>query len=231
MTDFDEERRSAVLDDVASAYASYAEGRNQRWQDEAPGSRLARSERDQWLVDSLDLRAGMRVLDVGCGDGNLARLIEDRGTRPDFVGIDLLPGRVDLAKALTPWARFEVASADRMALEDGWADRITAITMFSSVPDEVMRARIAAEINRVASPTAKIVIYDLRYPSPTNPHVRKVSRADIERLFPGWTTAARSMTVVPPIARSPLAGGRRRYAMIRSIAILRSHLGTVLTRS
>jgi ubiquinone/menaquinone biosynthesis C-methylase UbiE len=231
MTDFDEERRSAVLDDVASAYASYAEGRSQRWHDETPGSRLARTELDQWLLDSLDVRPGMRLLDVGCGDGNLARLIDEGGTRPDFVGIDLLPERIDLARTLTPWARFDVASADRMAIDDGWADRITAITMFSSVPDEAMRARIAAEIVRVASPRARIVIYDLRYPSPTNPHVRKVSRADIGRLFPGWTAAARSMTVVPPVARSRLAGGRRRYASLRSIAILRSHLGTVLTRS
>lgn len=231
MTELDEEHRSAVLDDVASAYASYADGRSERWQDETPGSCLARTERDRWLLDALDVQPGMRVLDVGCGDGNLARLIEQGGVRPDFVGIDLLPERVDLARTLTPWARFESASADRMALEDGWADRIAAITMFSSVPDEAMRSRIALEMVRVASHGARIVIYDLRYPSPTNPHVRKVSRAEIERLFPGWSAASWSMTVVPPIARSPLAAGRRRYACLRSIGILRSHLGIVLTRS
>jgi ubiquinone/menaquinone biosynthesis C-methylase UbiE len=231
MTDFDEERRSAVLDDVASAYASYEEGRSTRWNDETQGSRLARIELDQWLVRSLDIGAGTRLLDVGCGDGNLARLLDERGTRPDFVGVDLLPDRVDVAKSLTPWARFEVASADRLALKDGWADRIAAITMFSSVPDETMRARIAAEMVRVASPAARIVIYDLRFPSPSNPHVRRITRTDIERLFPGWNVAARSMTVVPPIARSRLAAGRRRYASLRSIPILRSHLGIVLTRS
>lgn len=231
MTDFDEEHRSAVLDDVVSAYASYADGRSQRWRDESPGSRSARIERDRWLLDSLDVRDGMRVLDVGCGDGNLARLIDENGTRPDFVGIDLLSERVELARASTPWARFEVASADRMAIDDGWADRIAAITTFSSVPDETMRARIAAEMIRAASATARIVIYDFRYPSPTNPHVRRVTRREIERLFPGWRATTTSMTVVPPVARSALAGGRRRYAVLRSLPILRSHIGVVLTRS
>lgn len=62
------------------------------------------------LVDRL-LRAGVvSVLDVGCGTGQFAALVRDRGIR-SYCGIDFSPEAVRVARAVCPESRFEVASA------------------------------------------------------------------------------------------------------------------------
>jgi len=55
------------------------------------------------LVDQLDLRPGLRVLDVGCGLGGVSRYLARRfGVR--VVGVDLTPEFVEVARELTPAA-------------------------------------------------------------------------------------------------------------------------------
>ncbi len=227
--DMDPASRDRVLDEISSAYRDYETGRAGRWDDRTPGSRIARAQRDAWLVDALSGAGQQRVVDVGCGDGFLARLLEPR--RPtEFLGLDLLPERVAGARELVPWARFEVGSGDRIPVEDGWATAAAAVTLFSSVPDEAMRAAIAREMARVVAPGGRIVLYDLRYPSPGNRRVRPVGGREVGRLFPGWSVRTRSLTLLPPLARSILAGGERRYRLLHAVPPLRSHVAVILTR-
>ena len=53
-----------------------------------------------FLSDILDLRAGRRVLDVGCGPGRHAHALAERGV--DVVGVDLSTEFVALAKSSAP---------------------------------------------------------------------------------------------------------------------------------
>lgn len=56
-------------------------------------------------------RAGVRsVLEIGCGAGQLARLLLDQGVE-QYVGLDMSPAAVELAQRHSPEARFEVADA------------------------------------------------------------------------------------------------------------------------
>jgi SAM-dependent methyltransferase len=50
----------------------------------------------EFLVETLDLEAGMRVLDVGCGPGRHALALARRGF--DVLGVDLSPEFVSLAR-------------------------------------------------------------------------------------------------------------------------------------
>jgi SAM-dependent methyltransferase len=52
---------------------------------------------------------GCKVLDVGCGFGDLYEYLCRRGTRVDYTGVDLNPGFVEIARARHPDARFVVA--------------------------------------------------------------------------------------------------------------------------
>ncbi|MBA3652657.1 MAG: class I SAM-dependent methyltransferase [Actinobacteria bacterium] len=53
-----------------------------------------------FLVDALDLRPGMRVLDVGCGPGRHAYALAER--RIEVVGVDISQRFVDLANENAP---------------------------------------------------------------------------------------------------------------------------------
>lgn len=234
MSHDDETRhRAAVLAKTRAVYEGYAtSGRTERWTGRETGSRIARSERDAWITAAVGPTPGRRVLDLGCGDGHLARLLDDDVHRPaSYLGVDLLEERLAEARTDAPaWATFEIASADQLPVADGGVDVVVAMTLLSSVPDPSFRARIAAEIGRVLVPGGRFVVYDFRYPSPSNPHVRPVTPDDLRRLFPGWALDVATLTVLPPLARRRLAAGARRYRLLHLLPPLRSHIGATLVR-
>jgi SAM-dependent methyltransferase len=51
------------------------------------------------LLDALEIAPGMRVLDLGCGTGNLERLLEERGTACEVVAVDYAPEMLARARA------------------------------------------------------------------------------------------------------------------------------------
>lgn len=218
---------------IASIYAGYERsGHAERWAGTTRGDALAADERESWMVGALGESARGTVLDVGCGDGNLARTIERRRGRPHgFIGVDLLPDRLAEARARTPWATFAIASADRLPLADASVDAAVASTLFSSLREPWQRAGAAREMGRVVRAGGRIAVYDLRYLSPANRAVRPISLAELRGLFPGWRIAdARTLTVLPPLARTAVFGSRPGYAILSRVPPLRSHLGVVLER-
>ncbi|HEV8229083.1 MAG TPA: methyltransferase domain-containing protein [Candidatus Limnocylindria bacterium] len=229
----DLERERSAHSRVAETYAAYARtGHAERWQGGTAGDRLMAEERDRWLVEVLLPVADGVIVDVGCGDGNVARTLERDVHRPaGYLGLDLMLERIAGAREATPWARLAVASAAHLPLADAAADAMVASTLLSSLPEPWERAAAAAEMARTLRPGGRAVVYDLRYPNPGNTSVRTVSLSELRRLFPGWRLAgARTLTVLPPLARSSLFGGKRRYAILSRIPMLRSHLGVVLEK-
>ncbi len=84
------------------------------------------SQRLVEIADALPLAAGMRILEIGCGPGVLARLIAERLSGECFVlGIDRSAKAVDAARAsVTAFAfpgalSFRQASAEEFELDEG----------------------------------------------------------------------------------------------------------------
>ncbi len=66
------------------------------------------------------LRAGAeRILDIGCGPGQVASLLFDKGI-PRYLGLDFSPARVQQARTVCPGYRFEVADVFETDLLDEW---------------------------------------------------------------------------------------------------------------
>lgn len=104
-----------------------------------------------WLFDQMELPAGARVLDLGCGPGYVWRA--NAGRVPDgwkCLLADLSPGMLAAARAHLG-ARFRYAVADAMALPfaSGAFDAVVAHHMLYHVPD---RARAIPELARVLRP-------------------------------------------------------------------------------
>lgn len=64
-----------------------------------------------WQAISDRLPEGSRVLEVGCGPGQMAHMLLDQGKIASYVGFDFSAKAIDLARGLLPEQRFEVADA------------------------------------------------------------------------------------------------------------------------
>ncbi len=81
-------------DACAAEYAAYVDWRERAEPDGDPFGLL------QPLLDLLGDIAGRQVLDAGCGEGYLARVLAARGAQ--VTGIDLSPRMIELARARNP---------------------------------------------------------------------------------------------------------------------------------
>lgn len=177
--------------------------------------------------------SNLRVLDVGCGSGNWLRQLRAWGARAaNLHGIDLLPDRIALARALALEIDYRVGSGWQIPFEDGSMDLVTAHTVFSSILDSRARQRLAGELTRVLGAHGQVLVFDFRISRPSNHDTIGIRQREIRRLFPGFQLHTRSLDLAPPIARriapvSPLLA----MIMEASCPFLRTHAFHLLQRS
>lgn len=119
---------------------------------------------------SLCLRGRQRVLEVGCGFGLFGCYFAARNPEVQWLGLDLNPGRIDMARKAAarlglPNARFRVADA-REALElEADFDAVVMMDLLHHIPDESKRQLLDTVLSRLA-PGGVLVIKDVtRKPS------------------------------------------------------------------
>jgi SAM-dependent methyltransferase len=120
---------------------------------------IARSIEDgaEEFVQRLDLKPGIRVLDVACGTGNLAIPAAKAGA--DVTGIDIAPNLIEQARdrsvAQGVNAIFEVGDAEAMPYPDNDFDVVMTMfgAMFAPRPDVT-----ASELIRVTKPGGLIAM-------------------------------------------------------------------------
>lgn len=219
-------------------YATYrAGGRETRlWAPGLPGNRAMAAERHRVLGDLLRGAgllplAGRTIVEVGCGSGDVLAGLQAFGARPrDLHGVDLLPDRIAEARAAHPDIDFALANAERLPVPDASADVVLAFTVFSSILDPAMAARVAGEMRRILRPDGAVVWYDFRWNNPRNPHVRGLGRRAVRALLPGFEGHWRSLTLLPPLARRLGRATPRAYPLLAAIPALRTHWLAVLRR-
>jgi SAM-dependent methyltransferase len=105
----------------------------------------------------LNLPAGRRWLDVGCGTGALCGAILDHGSPSSVVGVEPSEGFLEKAKAqLAARAEFHRGSATGIPLQAGCVDVTVSGLVLNFVPDP--RAALA-EMTRVTVPGGTIAAY------------------------------------------------------------------------
>jgi len=98
-----------------------------------------------------------RVLDVGCGTGEITMRLAERYPRATFVGIDLVESHLVRARELSARhasrVRFEVGDALNLAFDDHSFDLVVCRHLLQAVPDAV---RVLSEIRRVVRPGGRV---------------------------------------------------------------------------
>lgn len=208
-----------------------------RYSPAAPAQLVLRQSRERAVLSALR-RAGMvplggrRVLDVGCGAGQWLADFETWGAdRDGLAGIDLMPGRIETARArLTPGADLRAGDASQLPWPAERFDVVLQSMLFSSVLDGAMRRAIASEMARVLAPGGVILWNDFFVDSPRNRAVRGVRRSEITSLFPGFRVDRRRITLAAPLARWLAPRSELAVIGLEALRIFNTHNLCVLTR-
>ena len=108
--------------------------------------------------EALDLVPGLRVLEIGCGGGQLAGDVAMAvGADGHYVVLDPSEEQLAVARAAhadTANIRFVAGDAAALPFEDGGFDRVVAVNTLEYIPDT---AAVLAEAQRVLKPGGRLV--------------------------------------------------------------------------
>jgi SAM-dependent methyltransferase len=99
------------------------------------------------VLDAAGVRPGVRLLDVGCGTGELVSAAVARGAVA--VGVDLSEGMLEVARSRHPGLEFRRGDAEDLPFGDGEFQCVTAALVLNHLPRP---SRAVAEALRVLEP-------------------------------------------------------------------------------
>jgi SAM-dependent methyltransferase len=121
--------------------------------------------RNRMVVERAGVRAGDRVVDIGCGPGESVVLAAAAAPAVEVVAVDpVLPFRVVTAlRSLGRGRSVRVrrGAAERLPVADGWATLVLSINAFHHWED---RRRGLSEVRRALGPGGRLVLVDEDFP-------------------------------------------------------------------
>jgi ubiquinone/menaquinone biosynthesis C-methylase UbiE len=113
------------------------------------GTDLARG-----LIEVAGVSRGQRVLDVGCGTGQLARALAGVAGAENVAAIDLAESALAVCRARVPEADVRLASAEDLPFDEGEFDAVLAQLVVNLVDDPRLAVREMARVVRPAGAVA-----------------------------------------------------------------------------
>jgi SAM-dependent methyltransferase len=117
----------------------------------------------------------------------------------------------------------QCGSATELPYPEAHFDLVIQATVFSSVLDQSMRRRMAAEMMRVLRPGGLVLWYDLAIANPRNRDTRPIGKSEIAELFPGCRRDLARVSLAAPIARRLASRSWLGCSLLSEIPILRTH--------
>jgi SAM-dependent methyltransferase len=144
---------------IVNEFVAFGDLERSRWSDRARAAdyvRLFSPASDQAidsLLDAAGIAAGRKVLDVCCGQGNVAQALVRRGCQ--VVGVDFSSAMLAFARDREPHASFIAADAQDLPFEDAKFDVVVSNFGMPHIPDH---RRALAEIRRVITPGGRFAM-------------------------------------------------------------------------
>jgi ubiquinone/menaquinone biosynthesis C-methylase UbiE len=106
------------------------------------------------LIRLLDIKKGMRVLDLACGQGFFSRKFAAKGAR--VVGADISPELVAQAKKRSPEIAYHATPAHKLGFAQGQS--FDAVTIVLAIQNIENMTEVFAEANRVLVPGGRLLL-------------------------------------------------------------------------
>jgi SAM-dependent methyltransferase len=112
---------------------------------------------DRQLLDrfAAELKGRGEICDMGCGPGQVARYLHDRGA--SVFGLDLSPGMLDQARKLNPNISFREGNMLGLEIPDGSLAGIAAFYAIVNLPKESL-VGVFREMQRVLKPGGLLLL-------------------------------------------------------------------------
>jgi SAM-dependent methyltransferase len=124
---------------VSDDWSARAEAWATHWARLADPARIA-------LLDGADVGPGTRLLDVGCGSGELCALAAARGAT--VAGIDAADGMIAIARSRVPDGDLRVGAIEALPWADASFDVVTAVNALQFADDFAAALEEAARVAR-----------------------------------------------------------------------------------
>jgi SAM-dependent methyltransferase len=159
-------------------------------------------------LDRLELPAGARVLDAGCGSGRTLQELTAYGA--EIHGIELEPEAADVARS-RGHGEIRIGRLEELPYADGWFDLITCLDVIEHTPDDRVALR---ELRRVSKAGGWLLVTVPAYPAlwslhdEANHHYRRYRRDSLRAaaVDAGWRV--RRMTSFNSVLLAPAAAVR-----------------------
>ena len=125
------------------------------------GERFRRFELELLAADS-----PKKVLEVGCGSGELLRRLAERFRKAEITGLDIDPRMLDLARGKLPserQVRLECGTAEALPFPAASFDLVLSSLMLHHL-DSATKRRALADWRRVLAPEGTLVLIDFGVP-------------------------------------------------------------------
>jgi SAM-dependent methyltransferase len=133
----------------------------------------SRSLSDPALTSILPyLPHGATILDVGCGNGRLALLLDRERPGSEYVGVDAIPGLIDEARARAgQLPRTDVTFRIVDVTRRGWTDDlphvpfdcVVILAVLHHLPDFNLRARVLGDVAGILKPRGYAIVSTWRF--------------------------------------------------------------------
>jgi ubiquinone/menaquinone biosynthesis C-methylase UbiE len=108
------------------------------------------------ICNELEIKPGEKILEAGCGTGNLALKIKER--RAEVVGLDNCKEALDIYQKKDPTAKIVLADLrEKLPFPDNYFDKIASNNTLYIIPKEKQLDTLK-ELYRILKPNGKIVI-------------------------------------------------------------------------
>jgi glycosyltransferase involved in cell wall biosynthesis len=174
--------------------------------------------------------AERRCLEAGCGKGGVLLEYLNYGVKPcQLHGVDVLPVSLQVAQQTLPHLPLINADAQSLPYSSGTFDVVLQYTVFSSILDADLKARLAHELLRVLKPGGLIIWYDF-WLNPTNPQTAGIRPAEVRGLFPDCTFEFQRITLAPPIARRLATVSWGGCGLLEKLRVFNTHYLIAITK-
>jgi len=102
------------------------------------------------------IKDGDKILDLGCGNGRLAQLLE--GKKVDYFGVDYNEEFIRIARAKYPQYKFEAADVQNLAIPVETYDVVSLIAVLNHLPGSELKKRVLANAASYLKPGGHLLM-------------------------------------------------------------------------